>query len=244
MRPVNLLPNADRQRERARGPASPGDNRGYVALGLLGVLVLAVLGFVLTSNSANSKKTELGKVQAETASLQQQVAALEPYQRFAEIKQTRLTSVSTLAAGRFDWERLMRELALVLPKSASISSLDALAAPKPEAAGAPAGASAAPAGPTAQIAGCARGHRGVATVLVRLRSMSGVDDVKLGNSTETESGSAAGAGASSSSAGGGEAAGDCGKDNSFEATVQFTAPAPDSPPRRGAKVPASLGGGK
>ncbi|MBA2504306.1 MAG: hypothetical protein H0V29_00010 [Thermoleophilaceae bacterium] len=226
MRPVNLLPEADRPRAGGGG----GRNQAYVVIGGLAVALLAVLGLVLAGNSVNAKTTELSEVQAETQGLQQQVAALSSFKRFADIKQTRLTSVSTLAAGRFDWERLMRELARVLPEDAWISSLDATSATDAETAAKNPGA-----GPSAKITGCAPGHKGVATVLVRLRTMSGVDDVVLESSSEAivaDAGAATGAAAQ----------GDCGKDNTFSATIAFGPTAAGAP--SDSKVPASLGGGK
>lgn len=238
MRPVNLLPEADRPRQAGKGGGG-GGNMAYFVVGGLAVLLLAVLGLVLTTNSVNSKTTELSEVQAETDALQKQVTALGSYQRFAQIKQTRLESVSTLAAGRFDWERLMRELALVLPEDAWIATLEANSGAGAEAAG-PAGGP--PSGPSAKITGCAPGHRGVATVLVRLKTMSGVDDVTLQSSSEADAEKDAGAGTGAAPSTDVES---CGKDNDFEATVAFTpaAPAAGTGTDTG-KVPASLGGGK
>lgn len=241
MRPVNLLPEQDRPRASGAGVGSGRRAKG--ALAVLGILLVAVLGYVLSANQVNDRRGDLAAVEAETQGLQSQVNSLASFDRFAQIKQTRLESVSRVAAGRFDWERLMRELALVLPKDAWISSMDAKTATPTDAApvaGQPA------ATPTAAIAGCARGHRGVATVLVRLRKLNGVVEVNLEKSAEaaTSAGKSAGSGTAVGASGGGEGGG-CGKFNSFSGTIVFSAEAvAEGGLDRGSKVPAALGGGK
>ena len=64
VRPVNLLPA--RYRPRTGGGAD--SKNAYIALGVLGLLVLAVFGYVMTANKVSSKNSEI-------AAARQQIAA-------------------------------------------------------------------------------------------------------------------------------------------------------------------------
>jgi Tfp pilus assembly protein PilN len=96
-------------------------------LGVLVALLVGVVAYVLTANQVTSKKDELAAVTQEAQTTQAKVAALGSFGNFASIKQTREQSVAQLAQARLDWERLMRELARVLPADVFINNLDAAA---------------------------------------------------------------------------------------------------------------------
>ena len=239
MNAVNLLP----ERNRPRKPTGGKNNSGYVALGVLGVVLIGVLGYVLTLNSINSAKSDITAATVEAARLSDEANSLGPYGDFAKIKAERVASVKQLASQRFDYERLVRELAHVLP--ADVWLVNATAADSSDAAAAPAaGASATPAaaGPTLTLQGCARDQSQVAVTLVRLRQLQGASDVTLDHSTRgSDQGSATATSASSPSGGADASCGDTGgKPNySFQANVIF---APLTGPEPG-KVPNRLGGG-
>lgn len=244
MRAVNLLPQGDRAQ--AVGPAPAGSSQ--VLLGGLAVLVLAMLVLVFSQNQVTDRKQEIAKLTAEQQAAQQRSSSLGSFGQFAEIKQTRVKSISDLAKTRFDWERLMRELALVLPKGTWISSvnasssgtLDPASGPSPTAAPTDAGG-----GPSAKIVGCAKSQSRVAETMVRLESLYRAEDVTLAESTGPEDSAAAATAPDSGTTSGGEAAGgeaSCGKNYRFTATVAFRADGKrEAPGRRG--VPSSLGGG-
>ena len=124
MRPVNLLPDDLRPR-RASGALS---GSSYAVVGVLGALFLMVVVYVLTANKVNSHKTDIAQVERETQEAEARAAALAPYERFAQIKATRVASVTQLASQRFDWERMVREVALVLPAGTSVTELNATTA--------------------------------------------------------------------------------------------------------------------
>src|SRR4051794_36081092 len=98
MKAVNLLP----ERNRPRRPTTGQSKSGYVALGVLGALLIAVLAYVLTLNSINTSKTETAQATAEAQRLDDQANSLGPYGDFAQIKTERVASVKQLAEGRFD----------------------------------------------------------------------------------------------------------------------------------------------
>ena len=247
MRAVNLLP----EKHRPRRPT--GEHRGssYVLLGVLGAVVVGVLLYVLTANSINEAKTEIADAKAETQRANAQAQQLGAYGDFAKVKAERVQSVKTLAGSRMDWERLVRELAHVLPAGVWIQNASASDGSTPESGGSaspaptPPGGTPAPAGPTLTVKGCAESQREVAVTLGRLREMQGATDVKL-DSSAAESESSGGSGSSTPPPSSSGTSGDCGetggKSNyAFQAVVSFEQPkAPEKP----GNVPARLGGGQ
>jgi Tfp pilus assembly protein PilN len=218
VRPINLLP-ARYQPARASGER-PGI--GYAAIGALALLLVMVLLYVVTNNGVNDAKDKTAKAQAEQQAAQARIGQLQSYGDFAALKQSREAAVKNVAAIRFDYERLMREVALVLPHNTYLTQFTA---------GAGGGAtatsgSATATGPTVTIGGCAPSHPGVATAIVRLRKLHNVTDVNLQNSTKGGSGGSA----SSSSC-----------PVSFAATLTFQ---PETAPTVQEPVPARLGGGQ
>ena len=255
MNAVNLLPEKHRPRKASGGKS----HASYAVLCVLGTVLVGMLVYVLTLNSINTSKTKIVEAKAEAARLDAEANALGPYGDFAKIKTERVKSVQTLAEGRFDWERLVRELAHVLPSdvwlvnaSASATPLDAAAgAPAPTtgaAAGTPAAPdpTAAPVAPTLKLSGCARDQSQVAVTLVRLRELQGAEDVSLDHSTQGQSADGSGGASGNAPASGTEGGnGDCGETNgkpnySFQANVTFAAQQPGS---QSGGVPDRLGGG-
>jgi hypothetical protein len=201
---------------------------------------------VLTLNSINDSKTKITEATVEAARLNAQANSLGPYGDFAKIKAERVKSVQELAQGRFDYERLVRELARVLPSDVWVINASASSGDDASAA-APATATATPAvagTSTLTLTGCARDQNEVAVTLVRLRQLQGASDVSLDHSTRGEDASNGAATAAPAPSGGGAGDTGCGttggKPNySFLATVTF---APLTTPDTG-KVPNRLGGG-
>lgn len=235
MRAVNLLPSSDRPvRAVAQGSGS------YIVLGVLGALLIAVLGVVLTQNQVNSRTGEIARAQQEQQEAEAKAARLGSFGQFAGIKETRLASVTDLAQARFDWERLMREVALVLPDDTWINEASASATGAIEGETPPAGATAS-GGPTLKLIGCAPSQTTVAEVMVRLRNLHRAQDVALTESGKPEIAEGAGAAAAAEPT---QSVEGCGDDYQFDTTVSFS-PGPitgaQAQPEGG--VPASLGGG-
>jgi Tfp pilus assembly protein PilN len=218
VRPVNLLPNRYR-------PARASGERagiGYVAIGALAVLFLMVLLFVITNNGIDDAKQKTEKAQAEQQVAAARIGQLQAYGDFAAVKTARENAVKGVALSRFDYERLMREVALVLPHDSYLTAFTS----------APAGGTTTTAattatGPSVTMTGCAPSHRGVANVVVRLRQLHNVASVDLASSTE-----AGAAGSSTPTAG-------CAF--TWTGTVSFE---PESPATAPTPVPARLGGGQ
>jgi Tfp pilus assembly protein PilN len=231
VRPVNLIP----QDQRRRTP-SEGSGRGaYALLGVLGVLLVMLVGYVLTSNTVTERESQAEEARVEADRLEAEAINKDSFTDFATIAQTRAASVAGVAATRFDWERLMRELSRVLPEGSwlisaegSVSGDPGAAAPTGEATPAPATAGGTP---SLHLAGCTPKHSDVARMMVRLRQLHRVTDVQLAQSAQEDDG--------------GDATLDnCGNSTSFDMTVFFSPTAPVAEAPRGApRVPVSLGGG-
>ncbi len=239
MRPVNLLPD----RERARTPTAAGGS-SYVVVGVLAALLLAVFPYVMTSNQINSRTGEIATAEAEAAQAETRAAAFGPFQQFAQIKTARLTSVKTLADTRFDWERLMRELALVLPSGSSLTSVTASSAGEPSSTQTsptppPTDGTVPTAAPTVTLTGCATSQPRVAVMLVRLRQLHRAVDVQLVDSSQQDTGGDSDSGSAAPSG----TTGCSGSDYLFNATVTFDPAAPTELEDDDPAVPSSLGGG-
>ena len=103
------------------------------------------------------------------------------------MKEQRERSVRTVADTRFDYERLTRELARILPAGVWVGHLDVAPAPPEHRSSRPArtprrGAQAPP--PAMTVSGCAPSQDVVADTLDRLRALTGATNVELGSSSQ------------------------------------------------------------
>jgi Tfp pilus assembly protein PilN len=179
-----------------------------------------VLLYVTTTNGINDAKDKTAKAQAEQQAAQARIGQLQAYGDFASLKASRESAVKGVAQVRFDYERLMREIALVLPHNSYLTTFTTGGG------GAAAAPSATASGPSLNLAGCAPSHPGVATVIVRLRKLHNVVGVDLATSTK-----AATTGTATS--------GGCAV--AWTATLTFQA---ETGPTVQEPVPARLGGGQ
>jgi Tfp pilus assembly protein PilN len=260
MRPVNLLPDEYRPRQ------ATGETKGgaYILLGVLGTLLVMALGFALVTNQVNSRKTEIAKAKTEADQAEAKTRSEGSFADFRQVKEQREQSVKLLASGRFDWERVLREVALVMPKGMWLIDMTASAsgdtsaagtggAPTPSggtppgsagsqpSAGAPGSQQSGTGSPSVKLTGCAEAQDDVATLMVRMRKLYRATDVKLGESTEEEDTGSTGAtgGSGGSTAAGSESCGT--RRFKFDVTVTFSAAPPPTSDTKG--VPAALGGG-
>jgi Tfp pilus assembly protein PilN len=199
MRPVNLIPAEER-----RGPG--GKLRtGPMAYILIAALVLVLGGvtmLVLTENQISETKGEVAQLKSEAAASQAEAQRLAAYTQFQALHEQRVQTISSLANSRFDWERVMRELALVLPHSVWLTSMSASASVESEGSGG-GGLGSSILGPSLQIEGCAVGQEAVAGFVTDLKQIEGVTRVGVESSelpseeegsTSAESGSSTGSG--------------------------------------------------
>jgi Tfp pilus assembly protein PilN len=210
VRPVNLIPPEERRGERAPMRTGP---LAYVVVAVLAIGLVAVTLTVVASNQVSDRKAEKASLESQVAEAQAEAQQVRSFADFASVQQTRETTVSTLAQSRFDWERVLRELAIVIPDDVWITNLNAtVSADAAAAQGSGSGASTSSSasavsdtisGPSLEIQGCAGGHEAVARFLAVVHDIDGVTRATV-MSSERPDQTSAGAAATSGSASSGD----------------------------------------
>ena len=229
MKAVNLIPTEQR-RAQATGKQN---GSSYIVIGVLVTLLAMVGAYVFTSNNVKDRNSKAAAAKAQADQLEAEVAQRGAFTNFSDIKKARLASVVNVATTRFDWERLMRELSRVMPEGSWLQSSDASVTGdvEGETTTTDTGTAVAPM-PKANLVGCTPDQSDVAGMMVRMRQIHRVTDVKLNQST-TELGDNTEITANS-----------CGKYYQFNITLSFSeTPLGTEAPRGESSVPASLGGG-
>ena len=192
MRAVNLIPPEERRGEHAPSRTGP---LAYIVVGVLAVALLAVTAVVMTQNKIADRKSEVVSLTAQEAETSVQAVRLQSYADFASLQQTRTQTVTSLAQSRFDWDRVLQELALVIPNDVWLTSLDGTVSPEATAGAATAGAGGASGsstagdlraqipGPALAMTGCAASHTAVAGFLTAVKEIDGVTRVAISNSS-------------------------------------------------------------
>ncbi len=178
MRPVNLIPPEDR-----RGDLAPlrAGALSYMVIGVFAAMLIAVVALVLTQNSVTESENEIAQLEVARDEAAQRAEALAPYAEFASLQAQRETTISGLAQSRFDWERVLRELAVVIPARVSLTNIEASSAGTDE------GDSEVGSAPSLTMSGCAPNHTAVATFVAALEDIDGVTRVALDNSVAAKS---------------------------------------------------------
>jgi Tfp pilus assembly protein PilN len=204
MRPVNLLPPELRQG--ARRPMRTGPIP-YILVGALVAVLAGVALLVVTGNQVSERKSEVAQLKREDAAATQEAKRLAAYVQFQALHQQRLTTIASLADSRFDWERVMRELSLVLPHSVWLTELNASASSESESGGGGGDLRGSIAGPALELEGCATGQEAVAGFVTALKDIDGVTRVGVQSSelgSQEEGSGSTGGGSGSEGGGGGE----------------------------------------
>jgi Tfp pilus assembly protein PilN len=205
MRPVNLIPPEDRRGDKAPLRTGP---IAYVIVAVLAVALVGVTLVVMTSNQIADRKAQKATLEDQVAQAQAEAQEFNTFVNFASLQQAREQTVASLATSRFDWERVLRELAIVIPQDVWLTNLDATASPDASSSGSSTGSSSSAAadvlGPSLDIQGCASGHDAVARFLASLRDVDGVTRVAVMSSDRQDAtGSDTGGSATTSGATGG-----------------------------------------
>jgi len=182
MHAFNLLPKEEVRVEReSKQSAIP-----HVIVALAGVLVFAALAaFYLSSSAGVTKKTgELDDLRGDLASLQVPEKQPESPGAGANIdseRAARTAALSTALADRLAWDRVLRELALVLPADVTLATLDATA-PSPGSAGAATSSAVS----TFRVTGTSVSQASVARLLSRLQVIPELQAVQLEFATASD----------------------------------------------------------
>jgi Tfp pilus assembly protein PilN len=174
MRAVNLLPRDDKRQRK-----QPGAVMLTAVLG--GVLVTAVLAglFLMTSSAVSDRQSEVDALRAEFAAIPPAPEAPASSSGLETEKSQRVTLLGKALLTRVAWDRVLREISLVLPEDIWLETLVANAAdpnfvPTPGNTEPPKG--------TFSITGYSYSHDGVARLLARLSVVPQLDRPTLGSS--------------------------------------------------------------
>jgi len=207
VRAVNLIP-ADQRTDAAIG-GGRSQGAAYAVLALLGGVALLALLYGMARHHVSSNEAKAATLNAKYQQIQGTAQGLARFSSFVAMREERVRAVAQLVESRFDWAHAFHELGRVLPKDASIDSLDgsvgesgggssssSSSAPAAKASSGATGASSAsavssatPPGSVPQITlqGCATSQAEVARTLNRLRLIDGVSEVTLESSTKSAS---------------------------------------------------------
>jgi Tfp pilus assembly protein PilN len=125
MRAFNLLPRETRRETTTRRPGV-----AQVAVGLVAIVALAAMGamFLTTDASLNDKRSERDALQSQLQALQTQIEESQQGAQQPELageQAARTAALATALRARVAWDRLLRELALVLPEDVYLQTLTA-----------------------------------------------------------------------------------------------------------------------
>jgi Tfp pilus assembly protein PilN len=240
VRPVNLIPPEERRGDKA--PTRTGV-LPYLVVGALLVALAAVASVVLTNNQISDRKSEVASLEAQEADAQARADALQPYADLASTSEQRSSTITSLAESRFDWDRVLRELALVIPDDVWLTQLAGTVSPDVTIEDAPAVTirDQAP-GPALSIVGCGASHAAVAEFLQSLRDIDGV--TRVGIVSDERSTGDTGAAASTGGTGGSNDCRTRGFISRFEVVAAFDAvavPTSASSPAAPSATPTSTG---
>lgn len=176
MRAVNLLPRDDGRQ------GKPKQNNPLLVGGVAGtVLLTAILAawFLTASAGVADNQKRRDAAQAELAATPVPPPTTPGTTALDQEKSSRISALSSALAGRLAWDRVLREVSLVLPDEVWLTSLSAQA---------PTGAAASPTASAGfAINGRTYSHDGVARLLARLSLVPHLSNVQLQHSANATS---------------------------------------------------------
>lgn len=170
MRAVNLLPRDEAKRsfEAKRGVVFGGVGGAALATAVLASMVMSAGG------AADSKQAELDALRAQIAAIPTApVIDTSREDALAAEKGARVGALSAALSGRVAWDRVLRQVSLVLPEDVWLTNLSAAA---------PAASQAAATGTGFTLTGATYSQNGVARFLSRLAVIPDLANVRLQSS--------------------------------------------------------------
>jgi Tfp pilus assembly protein PilN len=208
MRPVNLIPPDER-----RGDGAPLRMGAlvYVLTAGLALLLVGIVAVALTSKQVSDREAEKAALEQELAEAQAKAASLQAFIDFRGVQENRAATVSNLAQSRFDWPRVLNELALVLPSDIQLDTLTGTVSPSVQlASAAQIDTRSQVQGPALEIVGCAPSQDAVAGFVSTLEDIDGVTRVGVKSSgLPEETGPATGSAGVAPVSGAGTGSEDC-----------------------------------
>lgn len=173
MRAVNLLPRDER-----RARPQPGAVTLTAVLGAVLLTALLAGWFLMASSGVSDRQTELDSLRAELAAIPPPAPPPPSHANLVAEKDARLTALGKALGARIAWDRVLREVSLVIPSDVWLETMNTSGA---DPAAAPVAGQPASAG-SFSITGYTYSHDGVARLLARLSVIPHLESVKLGSS--------------------------------------------------------------
>jgi Tfp pilus assembly protein PilN len=160
------------------------------------LLLLGVFALVSTNNQISDRESELARLEVKERQAAERAQRLSAFTAFRSVEALRTATVASLAQSRFDWERVMRELSLVIPENVWLVNLTGTVSPD-VAVENEAGVAARDSveGPALEIVGCTTSQDRVAELVSALEDIDGVTRVGV-QSSQQGGGETAGSGGS------------------------------------------------
>jgi Tfp pilus assembly protein PilN len=205
MRPVNLIPPDARRGDQAvmrRGAVS------YVVLGALALALLGAIALAFTSKQISDRKDDVARLQQQEQEATARAQSLKAFADFHAVQESRAATVSSLAQSRFDWNRVLNELARVTPSDVWLVQMSGTVNPAVQIDKGPEiSLRASVPGPALELVGCAPSQDAVAGFVSDLEDIDGVTRVGVAQSkrpddpNQANSGQAAASGDSNGQSG-------------------------------------------
>jgi Tfp pilus assembly protein PilN len=232
MRPVNLIPPDARRGDRA--PMRVG-SVSYIVIGALAAALLGAIALGFTGKQVSDRKAEVAELTQQQQQVTAQAQSLQSFVDFRSVQETRAATVASLAQSRFDWDRVLNELARVIPANVWLTQLTGTVSPSVQIdGGADVPTRDSVNGPALEVVGCATSQDEVAGFVSDLEDIDGVTRVGVSSSKLPDSSSGSGAAATGAtvSSGSDDTSDDCRTRDfiaRFELVVAFDAvPVPDT----------------
>jgi Tfp pilus assembly protein PilN len=223
VRAINLIP----AEERRGRPAARAGALSYLVVGVLIAALAGVTALVMTNQQVSDREAEVAQLEQRRAAAQAQADSLRAFAEFRSMQEARTATVTSLAQSRFDWERILRELSMVLPADVWLVELTGTVSPAVQVdGGADISSRASVEAPALELVGCTVSQDAVGRLVAALRDIDGVTRAGVARSERPElEADAAGAGP-------GDSGDDCRTEDfitRFEIVVAFDAvPAPEA----------------
>ncbi len=174
--------------------AAPNARVAQVVCGVAAVLAAAIVYMVMVSNEISSGKERLVAISGELAQSEAEAAKLKPYATFAQATVERRDAVTKVAKARFDWDKMLLQLARVAPGDVWLTSAKGTvsSASSVEGSGGGGGGRGAYPGPALELAGCGKRESDVPKYMDRLYTITGVNEIAFERTERGKGGDAQG----------------------------------------------------
>jgi Tfp pilus assembly protein PilN len=152
------------------------------------VLVVMVGALGVANRSVSDKKSDLARIERETAVTEAKAASLKSYADFRKLRTARAETVRSIAASRFDWSFVIHELARTVPANVWLTAVTGTVDPGVPLKAKPASVAIRSAQPTPalELLGCTTDQESVAKMMSTLRQVDGVRRVSLQTAAKTD----------------------------------------------------------